>query len=131
VKCGGSKEIWRSNRVGGGRPQNNGGVEEKGKKVGEDGGLRKAMGFRAGRIESWCDPVDGSIQGGGLEWEREQVQVGVEKRGKGGVEFLPGDSELARPKTVADSQRPPKVSVQCTAHARRWQLQQGAPASPD
>jgi len=33
----------------------------------------------------------------------EGAGAGVEKRGKGGVEFLPGDSELARPKTVAEA----------------------------
>lgn len=104
----------------GGRPQNNGGVEGNGMGD-EDAELRREMGFRAGRIESWCDPLDGSIQvmvGMG----EEGVRCRCGKTRQGGVEFLPGDSELARPKRAAEATQ---------GFSAVLQLRQGAPASPD
>lgn len=38
---------------------------------GEDAGLRREMGARAGRIESWCDPLDGSSRWWLWNWGKE------------------------------------------------------------
>jgi hypothetical protein len=111
--------------------------EKNNRAVEEDAGVRREMGVRAGRGESWCDPLDGSIQGVvGLELgENGKQQVCVETNltgepGREALSFCPAQrlriGWLARPKRALSTGAPPGFS----AAAQRVQLQQGAPASP-
>jgi hypothetical protein len=97
-------------------------VGRRGERIEEGAGLRREMDYRAGRIESWCDPVDGSIQVVvGMGEKKEQVC----NCGKGEARrrrVFACDSELARPK---QHQRQPKVSP-----AHRCRLRQGVQPRP-
>lgn len=116
------KENWRPNRVSTADHRTMAVCVEEEGEIEEGAGLRREMVYRAGRIESWCDPLDGSIRVVVGIGRRKGGCATVEKARQGGVEFLPGDSELARPK---QQQRQPKDFP-----SAQVQLRQGALASP-
>ena len=103
---------------------------------GEDAGLRREMGARAGRIESWCDPLDGSSRWWLWNWGKEGKcsssagvgGVGMARHGLlEALSFCPPPATQSLRSGLGRAQRGQRAPQGFSAAAA---LQQGAPASP-